>query len=197
MKQPSGATFIALGRLQTLLQGLGGYTRGFADTPPRRKLHTFEDQNLLQVWHPPIHFWSSSPRRRMGLHCSLQTKITNGYRLKAVEKYKHIATCVAIFPVLGRSERRRKALSPWLARRPGCEGCEEQPPDRTGPAGCSPRKLSSSISSTEDHAGGRAGGQHPPHRLPESNLVAGGDDAKNSRQTWRHHHGQASPPPSG
>ena len=53
-------------------------------------------------------------------------------------------------------------------------GCEEQPTDRTGPTGCSPRKLSSSISSTEDHAGGRAGGQHPPHRLPESNLVARG-----------------------
>ena len=52
--------------------------------------------------------------------------------------------------------------------------CEEQPPDRTGPAGCSPRKLSSSISSTEDYTGGQAGGQHTPHRLPESNLVAGG-----------------------
>ena len=31
--------------------------------------------------------------------------------------------------------------------------CEEQPPDRTDPAGCPPRKLSSSISSTEDPAG--------------------------------------------
>ena len=57
------------------------------------------------------------------------------------------------------------------------------------------RKLSSSISSTEDYAGGRAGGQHPPHRLPESNLVAGGDDAKNSHQTWHQRHGQASPSP--
>ena len=99
---------------------------------------------------------------------------------------------MAIFPVLGRSERRRKAPSPWLKQRPGCNGCEEQPPGRTGPAGCSPRKLSSSISSTEDYAGGRAGGQHPPHRLPESNLVAGGDDAKNSHQTWHQRHGQAS-----
>ena len=52
-----------------------------------------------------------------------------------------------------------------------------------------------SVSSTEDHAGGRAGGQHPPHRLPESNLVAGGGDAKNGRRTWRQRHGQASPPP--
>src|SRR6185436_6161217 len=64
-----------------------------------------------------------------------------------------------------------------------------------GPAECSPRKLSSSVSSTKDYAGGRAGGQHPLHRLPESNLVAGGDDAKNSHQTWHQHHGQASPSP--
>ena len=31
----------------------------------------------------------------------MRTKITKGYRLKAVEKYKRIATYVAIFPVLG------------------------------------------------------------------------------------------------
>ena len=31
--------------------------------------------------------------------------------------------------------------------------CEEQLPDRTGPAGCPPRKLSSSVSSIEDLAG--------------------------------------------
>ena len=36
----------------------------------------------------------------------MQIKITKGYRREAVERYKHIATCVAIFPVLGRSERR-------------------------------------------------------------------------------------------
>ena len=36
--------------------------------------------------------------------------------------------------------------------------------------------------------GGRAGGQHPPHRLPESNLFARGDDAKNSHQTWHQRH---------
>ena len=34
------------------------------------------------------------------------TKITKGYWLEAVEKYKRVATCVAIFPILGRSERR-------------------------------------------------------------------------------------------
>ena len=35
----------ALGRVFTLLQGLGGYTRGCADAPPRRILHKFERLN--------------------------------------------------------------------------------------------------------------------------------------------------------
>ena len=69
------------------------------------------------------------------------------------------------------------------------------PPDRTGPAGCPLHKLSSSISSTKDPAGGQAGRQHPPHHLPESDVVAGRDDAKNSHQTWHQRHGQASPSP--
>ena len=34
----------------------------------------------------------------------MQIKITKGYRREAIEKYKHVATYVAIFPVLGRSE---------------------------------------------------------------------------------------------
>ena len=50
----------------------------------------------------------------------MQTKITKGHRREAIERYKHVATYVAIFPVLGRSERRREAPSPWLTRRPGC-----------------------------------------------------------------------------
>ena len=58
------------------------------------------------------------------------------------------------------------------------------PPDRTDPAGCPPRKLSSSISSIEDPVGGQAGGQHPPHHLPEGDIVARRDDAKNGHQTW-------------
>jgi len=73
--------------------------------------------------------------------------------------------------------------------------CEEQPPDHTGPAGCPPRKLSSSISSTEDPAGGQAGGQHPPHHLPGRDIVARRDDAKNGHQTWHQRHGQASQSP--
>ena len=34
----------------------------------------------------------------------MQVKITKGYRREAIERYKHIATYVAIFPVLGRNE---------------------------------------------------------------------------------------------
>jgi len=67
--------------------------------------------------------------------------------------------------------------------------------DRTGLAGCPPRKLSSSVSSTEDLAGGQAGGQHPLHHLPESDIVAKRDDAKNDHQTWHRRHGQVSQRP--
>ena len=34
----------------------------------------------------------------------MQIRITKGYRREAVERYKHIATYVAIFPVLGRNK---------------------------------------------------------------------------------------------
>ena len=43
--------------------------------------------------------------------------------------------------------------------------------------------------------GGHAGGQHPLHHLPESDVVAKRDDAKNGHQTWRRRHGQASQRP--
>ena len=36
---------ITLGRVFPLLQGLGGYTRGCADAPPRKELHKLEEQN--------------------------------------------------------------------------------------------------------------------------------------------------------
>ena len=41
----TSALLIALGRVHALLQGLGGYTRGCTDAPPRRKFHTFEGLN--------------------------------------------------------------------------------------------------------------------------------------------------------
>ena len=43
--------------------------------------------------------------------------------------------------------------------------------------------------------GGQASGQHPLHHLPESDIVAKRDDAKNGHQTWRRRHGQASQRP--
>ena len=90
------------------------------------------------------------------------------------------------------TKKSTEPLADVTARLLGMRGTAPRP---RGSSGCSPHKLSSSISSTEDYAGGRAGGQHPPHRLPESNLVARGDDAKNSHQTWHQRHGQASPSP--
>ena len=99
------------------------------------------------------------------------------------------------FPSLGEEQETKKGTEPSADATARLLGMREATPDLTGPAGRSPRKPSSSVSSTEDHVGGRAGGQRPPHRLPESNLVAGGDDTKNSRQTWRQRHGQASPSP--
>ena len=41
----TNATLIALGRVLALLQGLGGYTRGCVDMPPRRELDKFEELN--------------------------------------------------------------------------------------------------------------------------------------------------------
>ena len=43
----------------------------------------------------------------------MQIKITNGYRREVIERYKHIATYVAIFPVLGGAsgEERHRAPS--------------------------------------------------------------------------------------
>ena len=59
---------------------------------------------------------------------------------------------------------------------------EKQSPNRTGPKGCPSRKLSSGFSSTEDLAGGQAGGQQPLHHLPRSDVLAKRDDAKNGHK---------------
>jgi hypothetical protein len=71
--------------------------------------HIFEACNPL---HIPIPSIILPIKKKGGLYCSMQIKITKGYRREAVEIYKHVATYVAIFPVSGRSERRRKAPSP-------------------------------------------------------------------------------------
>ena len=43
----------------------------------------------------------------------MRIKITNGYQREAIERYKHVATYVAIFPVLGGAsdEERHRAPS--------------------------------------------------------------------------------------
>ena len=86
-----------------------------------------------------------------------------------------------------------KSLADILARLRGKHG--KQSPDCTGPKGCPSHKLSSSLSSSEDLAGGQAGGQHPRRRLPESDLTADRDGAKNGDEAWRRRHDQASQRP--
>ena len=63
---------------------------------------------------------------------------------------------------------------------------EEQPPDRMDQVSPPPKTLP---------GGGQAGGQHPLHHLPGSDVVAKRDNAKNGHQTWRRHRGQASQRP--
>jgi len=112
----------------------------------------------------------------------LQTKITKGHWLEAVERYKRIATYVATFSVFGEERppvMDTKSLADMSAGLR--EKHEKQSPDRTGPKGCPSRKLSSSFSSIEDLVGGQAGGQHPLRHLPESDIVAKRDNAKNGR----------------
>ena len=72
-------------------------------------MHIFEGRNSL---YTPIPSVILPVEEKGDFIAQMQIKITKGYRRKAVERYKHGATYVAIFPVLGRSERRRKAPSP-------------------------------------------------------------------------------------
>ena len=68
---------------------------------------------------------------------------------------------------------------------------EKQSLSHTGPEKCPSRKLSSSLSSSEHLAGGKAGRQPPRHRLSESNLVAKRNDAKTSDKAWRRRQARA------
>jgi hypothetical protein len=68
---------------------------------------------------------------------------------------------------------------------------EKQSLGHTGLRECPSRKLSSSLFSSEDLAGGQAGRQHPRRRLSESNLVTDRDDVKNSTEAWRRRHAWA------
>ena len=54
--------------------------------------------------YAPIPSVISSVGEKGDFIAQVQIKITKGYRREAIERYKHIATYVAIFPVLGRNE---------------------------------------------------------------------------------------------
>ena len=61
----------------------------------------FEGRNSLRTPIPSVIL----PVEEKGdFIAQIQIKITKGYRREAIERYKHIATYVAIFPVLGRNE---------------------------------------------------------------------------------------------
>ena len=63
--------------------------------------HIFEGRNSLYTHIPSVIL----PVEEKGdFIAQMQIKFTKGYRCEAVERYKHIATYVAIFPVLGRKE---------------------------------------------------------------------------------------------
>ena len=99
--QSSNIMLIALGRVFPLLQGLGGYTRGCALTRPHGKSFTNSRDKT-----PNKQAKGTLRQKNEDFIAFLQTKITKGHWLEAVEKYKRIATCVAIFLILGRSKRR-------------------------------------------------------------------------------------------
>ena len=69
--------------------------------PAKVTSHIFEGRNSLYAPIPSIIL----PVEEKGdFIAQMQIKITKGYRREAIERYKHIATYVAIFPVLGRNE---------------------------------------------------------------------------------------------
>src|SRR6185436_20279360 len=95
-----------------------GATPAGALTRPRENDFTHIQGSRLYE-HPST--LGDPPRKgERKLYCSMPIKVTKGHRRGAVERYKHVATYVAIFPVLGRSERRRKAPSPRLTQQRGC-----------------------------------------------------------------------------
>ena len=69
--------------------------------PAKVTSHIFEGRNPM---YTPIPSVILPVEEKGDFIAQTQIKITNGYRREAVERYKHIATYVAIFPVLGRSE---------------------------------------------------------------------------------------------
>ena len=69
--------------------------------PAKVTSHIFEGRNPM---YAPIPSVISSVGEKGDFIAQVQIKITKGYRREAIERYKHIATYVAIFPVLGRNK---------------------------------------------------------------------------------------------
>ena len=68
--------------------------------PAKVTSHIFEGRNPMYTPIPSVIL----PIEGKGdFIAQMQVKITNGYRREAIERYKHVATYVAIFPALGRS----------------------------------------------------------------------------------------------
>ena len=153
--------------MQTLLQGLGGYTRGCADAPPRRKLYTFEDQIRCRGGAHPYTF-GRPLREGEGDFIALCKQ-----RLQKVTGSKPSKSTNTLPPAWqfslswggASADEEHRVLGRHYDQ--AARDCEEQPLDRTGLKGCPSRKLSSSFSSTEDFAGGaswRTAPSTPPPR---------------------------------
>ena len=69
--------------------------------PAKVTSHVFEGRNFM---YTPIPSVIHLVEEKADFIAQMQIKITKGYRREAVERYKHVATYVAIFPVLGRNE---------------------------------------------------------------------------------------------
>ena len=153
MKQPSRATFIALGRVQTLLQGLGATPAGALTRPPEETSHIRGPKSPAGV--VPTHTLSvvlSAKEKETSL-------ISKKQRLQRVTGLKPSKSTNALPPAWqfslswggASADEEHRVLGRHYGQ--AARDCEEKPPDHMGPAGCPPRKLSSSVSSTEDLAG--------------------------------------------
>ena len=68
--------------------------------PAKVTSHVFEGRNFMYTPIPSVIL----PVEEEGdFIAQMRIKITKGHRREAIERYKHIATYVAIFPVLGKS----------------------------------------------------------------------------------------------
>ena len=77
--------------------------------PAKVTSHIFEGRNPM---YTPIPSEILPVEEDGDFIAQIQIKITNGYRREAIEKYKHVATYVAIFPVLGGASDEERHRAP-------------------------------------------------------------------------------------